>query len=63
MDQEVSVVARKLENFFEPQVDHKTESKDVGFMRHIACVVILSLAVLLTKASLSLTRLVKKIEG
>ena len=63
MDQEVSVVARKLENFFEPQTERKVQPNETGFMKHIACVVILSLAVLLTKASLYLTRLVKKIEG
>jgi hypothetical protein len=63
MDQEVSVVARKLETYFEPEESKALESRPASLLRHGICIVLLGLAVILTRTSLFLTRLIKKIES
>jgi|GEM_PF-5311790 len=71
MDNEASVVAKKLENFFEYKNQkinvkdiHSTEAEkhEPGLIRSASIICLMSLAILLTKTTLGLTYLIKKLE-
>lgn len=66
MNGEASVVARKLENFYVNQHDYKevqNHKKEPGIITNMTVVCLMSLAIFLTKSTLFLTKLIKKLEG
>jgi len=68
MENEASVVARKLETYFRSQNDIIEErlppaNDEPGLMKNALIVVLMSFAIFFTKITLMITQWVRKLEG
>lgn len=67
MSSENSVVARKLENYFDIKNHHEEaaapDKLEPGLLAQMTVIALMSVACTLTKTTLFLTRLIKKLES